>query len=137
MYGRSGVLRRRVSTQPIRIPVSVHPDFTTTTVASSPINFPIPATDSTSNGNWSVPLDVLMTGSGSERVAVAALKAGAADYVPKQALAHDLVPVLERILRKHALALREPEREQHTPRDEDHGSRHLDQPRQPAPVPGS
>jgi CheY-like chemotaxis protein/anti-sigma regulatory factor (Ser/Thr protein kinase) len=41
---------------------------------------------------------VLMTGSGSERVAVAALKAGAADYVPKQALTHDLVPVLERVL---------------------------------------
>jgi CheY-like chemotaxis protein/anti-sigma regulatory factor (Ser/Thr protein kinase) len=41
---------------------------------------------------------VLMTGSGSERVAVAALKAGAADYVPKQSLAHDLTPVLERVL---------------------------------------
>ncbi len=41
---------------------------------------------------------VLMTGSGSERVAVAALKAGAADYVPKQALTHDLLPVLERVL---------------------------------------
>ena len=41
---------------------------------------------------------VLMTGSGSERVAVAALKAGAADYVAKQALAHDLLPVLERVL---------------------------------------
>jgi CheY-like chemotaxis protein/anti-sigma regulatory factor (Ser/Thr protein kinase) len=41
---------------------------------------------------------VLMTGSGSERVAVEALKAGAADYVPKQALAHDLAPVLDRVL---------------------------------------
>jgi CheY-like chemotaxis protein len=41
---------------------------------------------------------VLMTGSGNERVAVAALKAGAADYVPKQALAYDLGPVLERVL---------------------------------------
>ena len=41
---------------------------------------------------------VLMTGSGSERVAVEALRAGAADYVPKQALAHDLMPVLERVL---------------------------------------
>jgi anti-sigma regulatory factor (Ser/Thr protein kinase) len=41
---------------------------------------------------------VLMTGSGSERIAVAALKAGAADYVPKQALALDLIPVLERVL---------------------------------------
>lgn len=41
---------------------------------------------------------VLMTGSGSEKIAVAALKAGAADYVPKQALTHDLIPVLERVL---------------------------------------
>lgn len=41
---------------------------------------------------------VVMTGSGNERVAVAALKAGAADYVPKQALAIDLTPVLERVL---------------------------------------
>ena len=41
---------------------------------------------------------VLMTGSGSERVAVAALKAGAADYVPKQSLSHDLIPVLDRVL---------------------------------------
>ncbi|AMV25573.1 Adenylate cyclase 2 [Gemmata sp. SH-PL17] len=41
---------------------------------------------------------VLMTGSGSERVAVAALKAGAADYVAKQSLAHDLIPVLDRVL---------------------------------------
>lgn len=41
---------------------------------------------------------ILMTGSGSEKIAVAALKAGAADYVPKQALTHDLIPVLERVL---------------------------------------
>ena len=41
---------------------------------------------------------VLMTASGSERVAVEALRAGAADYVPKQALAQDLGPVLERVL---------------------------------------
>jgi CheY-like chemotaxis protein/anti-sigma regulatory factor (Ser/Thr protein kinase) len=41
---------------------------------------------------------VLMTGSGSERIAVSALKAGAADYVAKQALAHDLGPILERVL---------------------------------------
>ncbi|MCS6863485.1 MAG: response regulator [Gemmataceae bacterium] len=41
---------------------------------------------------------VLMTGSGSERIAVAALKAGAADYVSKQALTHDLGPILERVL---------------------------------------
>jgi CheY-like chemotaxis protein/anti-sigma regulatory factor (Ser/Thr protein kinase) len=41
---------------------------------------------------------VLMTGAGSERVAVEALRAGAADYVPKQALGHDLALVLERVL---------------------------------------
>jgi CheY-like chemotaxis protein/anti-sigma regulatory factor (Ser/Thr protein kinase) len=41
---------------------------------------------------------VLMTGSGNDKVAVAALKAGAADYVAKQALAHDLLPVVERVL---------------------------------------
>ncbi|MFO0826500.1 MAG: response regulator, partial [Gemmataceae bacterium] len=41
---------------------------------------------------------VLMTGHGSERLAVEALKAGAADYVPKQALTHDLISVLERVL---------------------------------------
>lgn len=41
---------------------------------------------------------VLMTGSGNEQVAVEALKAGAADYVPKQALAYELIPVLERVL---------------------------------------
>jgi len=41
---------------------------------------------------------VLMTGGGSERAAVEALKAGAADYVPKQALALDLIPALERAL---------------------------------------
>ncbi|MBY0460198.1 MAG: ATP-binding protein, partial [Gemmataceae bacterium] len=41
---------------------------------------------------------VLMTGSGNEKIAVAALKAGAADYVPKQALTLDLIPVVERVL---------------------------------------
>lgn len=41
---------------------------------------------------------VLMTGSGSERTAVAALKAGAADYVAKQALNLDLVNVVDRVL---------------------------------------
>ncbi len=41
---------------------------------------------------------VLMTGEGSERIAVEALKAGAADYVPKQALVHELSSVLERVL---------------------------------------
>lgn len=49
---------------------------------------------------------VLMTGSGSERVAVAALKAGAADYVAKQSLNHDLVGVLERVLSAGQAALR-------------------------------
>ncbi|MDY3560541.1 response regulator [Gemmata sp. JC673] len=49
---------------------------------------------------------VLMTGSGSERVAVAALKAGAADYVAKQALSHDLVSVLDRVLSAGQAALR-------------------------------
>lgn len=41
---------------------------------------------------------VLMAGHGSERIAVEALKAGAADYVPKQSLTHDLVPALDRVL---------------------------------------
>jgi CheY-like chemotaxis protein len=41
---------------------------------------------------------VLMTGMGSEQVAVAALKAGAADYVPKRAMVNDLGPILERVL---------------------------------------
>lgn len=41
---------------------------------------------------------ILMTSDGSERIAVEALKAGAADYVPKQALAHELTSVLERVL---------------------------------------
>jgi len=41
---------------------------------------------------------VLMTGMGSEQTAVAALKAGAADYVPKRAMVSDLGPILERVL---------------------------------------
>ena len=41
---------------------------------------------------------VLMTGSGSERTAVAALKAGAADYVPKSHLDAELADVLERVV---------------------------------------
>lgn len=41
---------------------------------------------------------VLMTASGNERAAIEALKAGAADFVPKQSLAHDLAPVLDRVL---------------------------------------
>ena len=41
---------------------------------------------------------VLMTARGSEEVAVRALEIGAASYVPKKALARDLVEVVERIL---------------------------------------
>jgi len=41
---------------------------------------------------------VLMTGMGSEHTAVAALKAGAADYVPKRSMVTDLGPILERVL---------------------------------------
>lgn len=45
----------------------------------------------------SVPV-VLMTGHGSEQIAVNALKAGAADYVPKRAMVTDLGRILERVL---------------------------------------
>jgi CheY-like chemotaxis protein len=41
---------------------------------------------------------VLMTSMGSEQTAVAALKAGAADYVPKRAMVGDLGPILQRVL---------------------------------------
>ena len=41
---------------------------------------------------------VLMTARGSEEIAVQALEAGAASYVPKKALVRDLVEVVERIL---------------------------------------
>jgi CheY-like chemotaxis protein/anti-sigma regulatory factor (Ser/Thr protein kinase) len=41
---------------------------------------------------------VLMTGAGTERTAVAALKAGAADYVPKSQLKEELADVLDRII---------------------------------------
>jgi CheY-like chemotaxis protein/anti-sigma regulatory factor (Ser/Thr protein kinase) len=41
---------------------------------------------------------VLMTGTGSEQTAVAALKAGAADYVTKRSMVTDLGPILERVL---------------------------------------
>ena len=41
---------------------------------------------------------VLMTGRGSEEVAVQALKAGAASYVPKKALVRELVEVVDRLL---------------------------------------
>ena len=41
---------------------------------------------------------VLMTGRGSEEIAVQALKAGAASYVPKKALVRELVEVVDRLL---------------------------------------
>ena len=41
---------------------------------------------------------ILMTAHGSEEIAVAALKAGAASYVPKRDLARDLVPTTEKVL---------------------------------------
>ena len=41
---------------------------------------------------------VLMTGCGSEEIAIAALRAGAASYVPKRNLATDLIPALEQVL---------------------------------------
>lgn len=41
---------------------------------------------------------VLMTAQGSEDVAVRALQAGAAYYVPKREMAHELVEVVERVL---------------------------------------
>lgn len=41
---------------------------------------------------------LLMTGQGSEEIAIAALKAGAASYVPKRKLAEQLVTALEQVL---------------------------------------
>lgn len=41
---------------------------------------------------------VLMTGQGSEDIAIAALRAGAASYVPKRNLATDLIPAVEQVL---------------------------------------
>src|SRR5579883_328594 len=41
---------------------------------------------------------ILTTGNGSEEIAMEALKAGAASYVPKRALARDLVPTIEQVL---------------------------------------
>jgi CheY-like chemotaxis protein len=43
---------------------------------------------------------VLMTGHGSEQVASEALRLGAASYVPKCRLTHDLVPTLEKVLER-------------------------------------
>jgi CheY-like chemotaxis protein/anti-sigma regulatory factor (Ser/Thr protein kinase) len=41
---------------------------------------------------------VLMTGHGSEEIAIAALRAGAASYVPKRNLTTDLIPAVEQVL---------------------------------------
>jgi DNA-binding NarL/FixJ family response regulator len=41
---------------------------------------------------------VLMTGHGSEEIAIAALRAGAASYVPKRGLADELIPTVEQVL---------------------------------------
>ena len=41
---------------------------------------------------------VLMTGQGSEEAAMAALRAGAASYVPKRNLATELIPAIEQVL---------------------------------------
>lgn len=41
---------------------------------------------------------VLITGHGSEEIAIAALRAGAASYVPKRNLANDLIGTLEQVL---------------------------------------
>jgi CheY-like chemotaxis protein/anti-sigma regulatory factor (Ser/Thr protein kinase) len=41
---------------------------------------------------------VLMTGNGSEEIALAAMRAGAASYVPKRSLAAELVPTLEKVV---------------------------------------
>lgn len=41
---------------------------------------------------------ILMTGSGSEEIAIEALRSGAASYVPKRQLARDLEPTLERVI---------------------------------------
>jgi CheY-like chemotaxis protein len=43
---------------------------------------------------------VLMTGNGSESVAAEALRLGAASYVPKCRMAHDLVPTLQNVLER-------------------------------------
>lgn len=41
---------------------------------------------------------VLMTGHGSEEIAITALRAGAASYVPKRNLSTDLIPTMEQVL---------------------------------------
>jgi len=45
----------------------------------------------------SVPV-VLMTAYGNEEIAIQALRAGAASYVPKKSLDHDLAPTLEQVM---------------------------------------
>lgn len=55
---------------------------------------------------------ILMTAQGSEQIAVEALQTGAASYVPKQRLAHELVPTMQQVLeaaqanRAHARLMR-------------------------------
>lgn len=52
---------------------------------------------------------ILMTAHGSEELAVKALQGGAASYVPKRSLAHDLVPTVQNVLelgRAHRATLR-------------------------------
>lgn len=50
---------------------------------------------------------VLMTATGSEEIAVRALREGAASYVPKRNLGNDLVPTLERVLQRSVVENRE------------------------------
>jgi CheY-like chemotaxis protein/anti-sigma regulatory factor (Ser/Thr protein kinase) len=60
---------------------------------------------------WAFVPVILMTAHGSEDIAVQALRAGAASYVPKKNLAHDLVHTVQRVLalsragRDHQLVL--------------------------------
>jgi CheY-like chemotaxis protein len=49
---------------------------------------------------------ILMTAHGSEEIAILALRAGAANYVPKKALAKDLVATLDAVLAMAAVDLR-------------------------------
>ena len=41
---------------------------------------------------------ILMTGKGSEEIAMRALQCGASGYVPKRRLSHDLIGTVERVL---------------------------------------
>jgi CheY-like chemotaxis protein len=49
---------------------------------------------------------ILMTAHGSEEIAILALRAGAANYVPKKALAKDLVATLDGVLAMNAVDVR-------------------------------